>query len=1141
MSQPAFRSDECLLVATRIEAFVVGADAQELYDLATVPRTQQKLEKWHFSTQNFLPFTTEKLAPLQAGVHLHWTLPVVFMHSVHKGPQTAEQPLLPNRWLVVRVWHAADANTFSSKAWIVESDYVTADPNSNGSPFPFFESTPPSALNGNRLGYVGRVVDAAVWKEAHPQYRFALKSTGWGDPSFAGYYPACRGVLGFWDAMEGVADGSLLTYLVMGWYSDPAQDLLRSSPFKEQLDGSSKHTLCHGGVVDLTWQGAKQRYPAAPNGTTTRVAIGGSAAEALSALVAPDNPDLQRVLCAFQHGQADQVAEPYQLTDLLHRHAFTAAPGGKRWTLEPVDRGSDAQPLPPPLSSNVQNLLRQLNDAQQALDRHMRELESLRSRLFACWVTWGSKQTGPPARRPSRDVMKSAETEFQAAKAGQREREDEVGRCRTAVDAALKVEQTGMRLAESTMPPFLQPKDPFVVLDGEQPMGMDGVGPERSDESRIEAISRGRGAQDVLSGVRQGVDTWLAKDSFTVPIPDAIPLNELTRLLLFELLLLDPNCSRLLDPTGKRLERDLFRTLQDSLDQTAHASGITLEWLGQRPDDVAVTRWTGNSWRPLYLMWQAYWTPTYERQTSPSPHGSALAGWKIDPDEDAAVLMPQTTLGEIVTDMALQGATIISPLSGRALAASISRFVEAAWPGARLDRLNSLDETIGVGQSLGGLNELLLRQALGLFVPPLDPVWDTIERVPQSSVPIPSTLFPVRAGALKIVNLWIVDAFGQTRKVLGSTQSPPQIITSYALRPPSPAYHMALSPRLAQPARLNFDCGPPDSIGTSPVCGWLVPNFLDKSFIIFSAQGEPLGALESVLPALGEKTISSKVTFNWRPIPGSTLAISGIGNEWLRRFLDLVTQFSADEGQAFLELIDLVLRKTDGRLPPEDAAMTVLLGRPLALVRASVALELQGLPAGYWNTHQTAWKFETEGFEKVQVPVRLGGMRVPADGLVGYLTANNVQSFFACQQAIRRVSSSSRIQYDGVVPIAASDPPVSLTLLMDVSAKVHASTGILPRCVLDLPSEVSKQATLLEEVYFSAAPVLDESAGTTAQLTMPRPSDAFGQWSWSTRPATGWHEIRPADDRARFAGQVTLSEGWLKLRLRRNDGSTANG
>lgn len=71
-----------------------------------------------------------------------------------------------------------------------------------------------------------------------------------------------------------------------------------------------------------------------------------------------------------------------------------------------------------------------------------------------------------------------------------------------------------------------------------------------------------------------------------------------------------------------------------------------------------------------------------------------------------------------------------------------------------------------------------------------------------------------------------------------------------------------------------------------------------------------------MLPAQGEKTINSPVTFEWRPVPGSTLKKSGIANERLKRFVQLATDFSADEGQAFLELVDLVLRKTEARLPP---------------------------------------------------------------------------------------------------------------------------------------------------------------------------------------------------------------------------------
>ena len=156
-----------------------------------------------------------------------------------------------------------------------------------------------------------------------------------------------------------------------------------------------------------------------------------------------------------------------------------------------------------------------------------------------------------------------------------------------------------------------------------------------------------------------------------------------------------------------------------------------------------------------------------------------------------------------------------------------------------------------------------------------------------------------------------------------------------------------------------------------------------------SAQsGEPLG-LQSVLPAFGKKTIDSKLTFAWRPEPGSALGISAIRCT-AAALREAGRRLSADEGPAFLELVDLVLRKTDGRVPAEDPAMTVLLGRPLALVHASLGLEVEGLPAGYWQTdNQQNLIFGTEDCEKLRVAVQLGGMNLPADGLVGYLPEND--------------------------------------------------------------------------------------------------------------------------------------------------------
>jgi hypothetical protein len=450
---------------------------------------------------------------------------------------------------------------------------------------------------------------------------------------------------------------------------------------------------------------------------------------------------------------------------------------------------------------------------------------------------------------------------------------------------------------------------------------------------------------------------------------------------------------------------------------------------------------------------------------------------------------------------------------------------------------------------LGGLNDLLLRRTLGLCLPPVDPIskqldtkmWESIGQSPQPVMPIDGSFLPVRFGALKLVNLFVVDSFGQTRKLINdasdSSARQPRVIASGTLPPPTADYHAGFSRRLVPPTRLNFDWQPAAEAAPGPVCGWIVANFLDKSFAVFSARGNPLGVLESVLPSLGKKSIDSPMRFKWLPVPGSTLAIEEIENLRLQRFVKLVTSFTADEGTAFLDLADLVLRRTVGRVPADDPAMAVLLGRPLALVHASLGLEIQESP-GYWTT-DGEWKFESEKLEKLRLPVLLGGTNLPSDGLVGYMVDNDEAAFFASEGATRRLVGKKKIKYRQGLSVACADEvPVSLTLLMDSSAAVHATTGILPRHQVSLPAEAVQLASLIEEFYVGVAPVLGaRPRETEAEPMMPQPSDAFGQWSWATRPDLGstpptWHDIRPADDRAHFNDGLALTEGWLRLRRR---------
>jgi hypothetical protein len=1221
-----------LFVPTNLQARVVRTpDAQGPWSSGPVrPNNRRKtfsdaMRYWYTGPdqqQNLFPFRRDPLEPLQAGVHLHWALPAALTRRAHGADgETATQPNIPNRWLVLRLSWRQGSDSIASVGWVIESDYLSRTPEAGGTPFPFLGDKRLDELVGDRFGYVGRTVSLSKWKEEHPEFRFDLKSFGWGDPAFASYYPACKGVLGLHDKMEGVAEGDFLSYVVAGWYSqaaaDPLQDQTNKPPpgtpaeqFLARLAGLGwscdlpkgatppNRILLHGAVVGLAWS----RYDEAAASPELKIAIGGSSAEALAALVAGDIPDmaarrsLEPVLCAFQHGQARQLNNPDELNELLHRQGFSAIPGGTRWSIEPARQSSasereaarraarslmppspappDEQPAPPTMPQEAPGLLRELNAAQIELDRSMQKLTVQRAKLFALWASWASAHTGPPAGRPSRDRLDAEDREdaeikqFQAAMLAVQTSGAEVKRRMDLLTAALV--DTRMRLVESTMPAFMQPKEPFLLVQS-----LDLRDPGRTQPGGVLAGGRlplpCRRIDELIGGVTlTGVDRrdWLAERIW--PLPIALPaepgVQDAARRLAREALLFHPESVDWLtrDAAGldantldavTRLARQLQTRLSPasdgvntlSLTGTApELTGTAPELTGTAPDRLALTQWGKvNPFLPLYLRWQVNWAAEYKPKPGQAASAAdALLGWRLNPTIVAEELGPGPD--KVVADQLLEGVTILSSLSGDGLASGLEEFGKAQ-DGVVVPVFEPLRETTALGQALGGFNDLLLRQAIGLFLPPIDPrsgqvqvdpIWAAMGRVPQAVLPLPAGDFlPVRAGALRIATLSVVDMFGSDRELIGPrtpADSRRKIIASATLPAPavSPGHHAHFRPRLLQPARLNFDWLDGGDNLSGPVCGWIVPNFLDKGFDVFSAEGRPLGMLHSALSALGEKNFNSPMKFTWQAIPGSSLEVSGIAaiNRHLANFVDLVTQFSITEGQAFGELVELLARKSDGRVPPEDPTMAVLLGRPLALVRASLALELYGAPAGYWEFNNSNWDFKTEGVEKLRVPLRLGGMKFPADGLVGYIADGQPDRFVSSWGAIIR-GDFARLRSQQDLSLTCANEPVAVTMLMDLGARVHATTGILPRISVELPPEAARQFALIEEFYIRVAPVLGER--TEGGPTMPRPSDVFGRWSWATRPALAWREIRAADDRARFPDDLALAEGWLKLSRRR--------
>ena len=169
---------------------------------------------------------------LQAGIHLHWALPDGLTRGGGPGAEL-DFPAAPNRWLVTRV--AISGGTPATRSWLIEGDALAADPPPGASSVTL--PVCPGPQLPHDFGYLGRTHDLSAGPPAQsgtggPAIADAtgtpLNAVCNGEAGFAAYYPSCRGVFGFWDTMDDLAPPALqpaqLTYSVIGWYGNPAQD-----------------------------------------------------------------------------------------------------------------------------------------------------------------------------------------------------------------------------------------------------------------------------------------------------------------------------------------------------------------------------------------------------------------------------------------------------------------------------------------------------------------------------------------------------------------------------------------------------------------------------------------------------------------------------------------------------------------------------------------------------------------------------------------------------------------------------------------------------------------------------------------------------------------------------------------------------
>jgi hypothetical protein len=990
-----------------------------------------------------------------------------------------------------------------------------------------------------------------------------------------------------------------------GWDASKGADALhaRLQELGWTLTGDAlpRRILCHGTAPGVKWQPGADLAPDLPDQGAVRLAVGNTSIDALTALVeaqvSEDGKEPEhtaRLLEAFQYGLLpvlDQPGGDAQLDRAIRDAWFGSSPAGTHWEVSSADpelpsAPGEVPPPPPPPPSAAQlaleaQLLDPLNAAQARLDAADLKLAGLQRELFE--LAWKARAArafsgGNPARYPWRTTP----AQFQAALGDTPDAlparvlaaATEAADARSVVSALSSgVMATGLSgppplpagrvLKASATPRFWAPSDPVILVAGARQSGTLRPRDARACRTPDQVVA------SIPLTLTLGGASQLTRDHAgqAAPAVQLAGLPDGVEAVLREAYLLDPGNAAALAQAAWGRSDDA--TIAETERAILQRGGVT----GQIPD-LELGLWTP-PWLPLFLEWQVSWYPIPFQAG-----GGAL--WAYDGHEYQRagndVPAPQPRV--------LSGRSVLTPRPEFQLRARIKQYTDE-HPGS--EELAALSELIErkdgwdlLSQTLSGLHaQIALRDPRSNLAPdrttPVGALGRTLgelvaageHSVPQSIAATgkrfdsPSSSFEgMRAGQLVFTRVAVVDRFGQTLEVTPADPSHFVPLRAPALVPTRPVVDgtvgtaVQLGPRLLQPARLTFEWTAPHSGGSlrlaaggSPLCGWLLPNHLDRALGVYDADGAILGELR---PAAQPDGTLVPV---WDPAPGMPAPGTVEALRTLEPHLGELVAGLVKAGAAalsdFLDTIDETTWSVDPLGDRSDLLLNALIGRPLAVVRAAVGLELMGEPL-----KDPSWPFT---FAPVKAPfagysfdVELGDVESRRDGLMGYFTGDDYSRFNATHPLpgaaaggyLAPIGEGNRLS----VPLntAPGAAPVGVTLVLDPRGTVSARCGILPQREIGLPARYVEGPMAAMQATFRTGPLLavlhplpgaPVAEGTDPDrvprpLPYPLPAERNGVWEWVELLGSG-PLIRPlaaAGDRAELSElPASLREGHLRF------------
>jgi len=341
-------------------------------------------------------------------------------------------------------------------------------------------------------------------------------------------------------------------------------------------------------------------------------------------------------------------------------------------------------------------------------------------------------------------------------------------------------------------------------------------------------------------------------------------------------------------------------------------------------------------------------------------------------------------------------------------------------------------------QVLGDFNDALLNLMPAVQIPIYNPSTGSISRkLPQyvnaitgdrkKHSPISMSAFnPFRAGMLEFVELALFDSFGMKQQILDTQQQVARSLvekftTAETLRYPgvSEKFQALLRPRFVMPAKIsarwvNDMVETNDIHHSTPICGWLVPNNLSQSLMIYDTDGTELGSL----------LVKDQQVYFMASYRRLFTSVAQIQNSYLKDFVNYILK---DDNPIqllynFISLINESQHYIDPDSYVQSPEMAIFSGNPVALVRMKLDFQMHGkkpsshreedskvilndnliqqgfqplnYDLNYMEEMDKVVRFETtkttRQFENIDIPVRLGDYQQLNDGLIGYWRTSDI-------------------------------------------------------------------------------------------------------------------------------------------------------